>query len=320
MAAYDGNIVSFSVVAGQDYVFSMGTASGNGHYDITVDFAASENNIATPSTVDWGRIVSSQFTNQTVSGESNYEFQASLDGFLTIRTSSPSNAQLSFEVYDGQMNLIASRDGSGANSRLDILAQEGETYLLKVTGDATGIDFLVDNLVSLNAGQLTVNGTNQSDSIHVDASHGISVDVNGVGYQFSQSQVQNVTVLGRDGDDSFNLQLGSQDDLAATRADGVSVHNDRFSLNANQVELVQVDGGGGRNTVSLLGTEGNDSFWGSATTSVLNRRAVTQAAFRVSTSCTPNQQEDLIRRNFKEVQEMTCLFPMTSKTCCMLVV
>jgi hypothetical protein len=268
VATHNGTEISFAVEAGQEYIFSIGTAGGNGHYDIAVDYVSGSNSTQTPAT-DWGLIVSSQFTNQNISGESNYQMQANLDGFLTIRTSAQ-NGPLNLEVYDSQMNLVASRSGDGSSMRLDIIAQEGETYFLNVTGNATGVNFLVDNLVSLNGDQLTVHGTNQNDSIQLNTSNGFSIDVNGVGYAFSQSAVQNIYLIGHGGQDSIDLQLGSQDDHVATRPGGVIVDNSDFIVNAGQFESVQVDGGGGYDTVSLRGSAGNDTFWGSAAVSTLS--------------------------------------------------
>ncbi len=257
-AVFRGNEVSFTVEAGRQYQFAISSAEGNGHYTVDVEF---DNRV---SAIEIGRVTSAELSNQSINGESLFRLNASRDGFLTVQTSTANPETMTLEVYDSTRNLVASQSAQSSELRIDVIAEQHETFYVKVIGQVSDVDLKLDNLVSLESGVLSVNGTNQNDNIFVDASNGISVQVNGLDYQFEESYVQKVNVHGLQGQDSINVQLGSEDDNVATRPDGLNVRNERFRMRADNLESIQIAGGGGHDAVALMDSVGNDSLTASA--------------------------------------------------------
>jgi len=71
--------------------------------------------------------------------------------------------------------------------------------------------------VWVNNGALTVLGSEGNDQISVtaDSNRGnFLITVNGNEYQFSQTGISHVNVLGQSGEDSISVQLGSENDTA----------------------------------------------------------------------------------------------------------
>ncbi len=254
LAQRNGNDITFFVEAGRQYSFSVGTSEGTGRYTIDTKLTA-----GVPA-INWGNVVAKTIANQQISGQAMYRIQASRDGFMTVQTTADQSSSLTLEIYDSQMNRIGTGTGNGANVRLDVIAAQGETYYLKASGTATGVDFRLENLVSLSAGKLSINGTDQNDTILVDASNGFSITLNGTGYQFQNSQVQNIQINGYGGNDQLDLKLGALNDTVSTNSSGLTVVNDRFQVNATGTENLIVNAGMGRDVVSMLDTLGNDTF------------------------------------------------------------
>ncbi len=275
-ATFDGNKVTFSVEAGREYNFAIAAGEGNGQYRVDINFTGGSNSgggnqggqAGTGTATNWGTVVSNDFVNQSVDGESTFELTASRDGILTVQSNTGNNQSLKLEIYDSQMNRVGIQNGT--TTRMDVIAQAGDKFFVKASGNASSVDFQVDNLVSLSSGKLIVNGSNHDDTIGVDATNGFSVDVNGINYQFDANQVQEVSVRGHGGNDSLDLQLGTQDDAVGTRVDGVFVSNSSFRLNGSNFETVRVDGGGGHNTVSMADTAGDDILMAAAHSTTLS--------------------------------------------------
>ncbi len=267
----NGNEITLDVVAGQQYNFAVSTADGTGHYKINLTMSRSANAGSGGNTngisqgdlgepVRWGVVASNLFANQVVDGQATFELTTMRDGFLSIESSIGAGESLTLEVYDSQSNLVKSTTAQNGEMRLDVVANKGETFMVKATGHSASADFQVTNLVSLRSGLLTVHGTNQRDAVAISADDGIDVDINGVGYHFDQATVNQVTVIGHEGVDSIELSLGNDDDRVNTRTDGVSARNSRFSLDAIEFRSISVSGGGGYDTVSMVGSNGSDSF------------------------------------------------------------
>ena len=253
-----GNEVTFDVVAGQKYNFAVATADGSGHYKISFHNEVAIAEQAPPT--DLGTVTSSEFLNQSVDGEATFEITAGRNGLLTVISSGAVNDTLAVEIYDSQMNQVQSTTSVNGEVRLDIGAEEGETFFLKVIGESDSFDLEVHNLVSLDDGDLTVNGTDADDLISVSADDGFFVAVNGVEYSFSNSEVSNITVVGHQGNDAVELTLGADNDQVDIATDGVSVTNRRFNLDATDFKSISVSGGGGFDFVSLSGSEGDDQL------------------------------------------------------------
>ena len=91
------------------------------------------------------------------------------------------------------------------------------------------------------------------------------INVNGTEYRYSQSEVDYINVLGRGGDDSITVDLGTENDTVSTHANGLNAVNDKFRISASGFSTVDVSGGGGHDVVSLADSRGQDRLTGRST-------------------------------------------------------
>ncbi|MFK7765742.1 MAG: S8 family serine peptidase [Mariniblastus sp.] len=264
------NQIKFDVVAGQKYNFAMATAEGNGHYKINVEFEGqgsqgqnqgTRSDGTSASKTNWGQVVSNKYLNQKIDGSGTFEMIAARDGFLTVQSSTDAGEALKLEIYDSNMNRLQTASSQSGDLRLNVYAQKGETYFVKAIGNAESVDFQVNNQVVFESGKLTVHGTNQNDSIFVSTVNKTGnyfVTINDIGYQFDSNNVNDFRVIGHNGIDSINVNLGASDDRVSTRDTGLSVANDSYKLNAFGVQNVSVNGGGGHDTIVMADSAGND--------------------------------------------------------------
>ncbi len=254
----DENQVTINVVAGETYDFAVSSAGGEGHYKIGVSLNEIE-------IINVGRAVSTELSAQVIDDLAVYDVVAVRDGLLTIETTNRDSTgePIKVEIYDARMQLLdaATDDGHG-KTRFDVSARKGEVFFVKAVGSSNSVDISFDNLVSLKDGLLTIHGTNHHDSITVQAGDGFNVNVNGIAYQFADSEVFNVTVLGHHGKDSIDVQLGDEHDTVRTNSTGLSVVNSNFRVNAFGFQTVVVAGGGGHDVVAINDTLGYEMLTG----------------------------------------------------------
>ena len=250
----DGNVFSFEVQAGTEYIFSIASSDGNGHYTIDLDLQTG------PPPIQWGAISSRLFANQQISGEANYQFQATQNGFLTIQTNGQDSRSLTLELFNAHHQLVSSVSGQANQLRIDVDAKQGDLFYLKANGNASGIDFRLNNQVAFTNGHLSISGSNWNDTISVDARNGFEFRVNGIAYQFQSPEIQSIRIEGKGGTDRLSVNLGNQNDSVFTSVDRVHVSNHQFKILATGFEDVTIDGGGGHNTVLMHGSTGKDSL------------------------------------------------------------
>ena len=265
-ATFDGNTISFDVEAGQEYGFEISTLAGTGHYEFlaTYEVASSPASVdaaATTATTDLGVVVSSHFQNQSVTGEKTFSLTAARDGVLTLQSQSASQAELQFNIYNQQDQLIGSATGQG-NIRIDANVLAGEQVTIEVTnqGGEQSFDLTVSNLVSLDNGVLTIHGTNANDTISVDATNQIHASVNGIEFQWANDSVNQIFVRGHHGSDTIELNLGSENDQVTLLTDTVHASNSNFVLTATAFDHSSVVGGGGFDQLYFIDSAGDDQI------------------------------------------------------------
>ncbi len=246
-----GNQVTFQVQANQNYTLTLSTADGIGHYGIDLDFDPAV------AAVDLGTVASTLLQNQSVTGETWYQVTAARDGLLTSRIQAPG---LQIEIYDQSLHRIGSAVSSAGLARSDVAVDGGNTYYIKVSGNATSFDLRLDNLVSLHNGKLSVFGTFQNDVIAINTQHGVEVTVNSVSYEFSANQVQNIKLRSFAGNDSLRLQLGDENDTINLTGGQVQATNSQLSIASDQFSRILVFAGGGQDKAIFQNTAGNDHF------------------------------------------------------------
>jgi len=72
-------------------------------------------------------------------------------------------------------------------------------------------------------------------------------------------------LFGHKGDDSIDVTLGDENDTVGIRADGLSVANQNFRLNALQIEDTSITAGEGYDVVSIADSSGHDVLTGEDT-------------------------------------------------------
>ncbi|MHB8899143.1 MAG: hypothetical protein ACYC6Y_10395, partial [Thermoguttaceae bacterium] len=126
------------------------------------------------------------------------------DGWLTVQSTAQWTAgQLALELYnpaDHETPLAASNT-SDAIPRFDYLVEQGQIWLLKVTGSATNVTLAVANLVHELDGAITVYGTDQADKFILDAAASRTITINGVAYHHEDTEVSTVDFSGGQGRD-----------------------------------------------------------------------------------------------------------------------
>ena len=290
-ATFDGNTISFDVEAGQEYGFELSTLAGTGHYEIQATYQSSDSprdsgstpdasgptvsgptvsgpSVAAPSVsapavaaTDLGAIVSSEFQNQSVAGQQTYHLTAVRDGVLTVEAQSAGQAELQFNVYNQQDQLIGTATGSGS-IRIDANVSAGEELAIEVInqGGEQSFDLTVANLVSLEDGVLTLHGTNFDDVISVDATDQISANINGIEFQWANGSVETIFVRGHKGSDTIDLNLGSTNDQVTLLTDTVHARNSNFVLTATAFDHSSVSGGGGFDQLYFVDSARDDQI------------------------------------------------------------
>ena len=265
-ATFDGNTISFDVVAGQEYGFELSTLAGTGHYELLATYQTPSLpavSVAAPSigATDLGVIVSKQIQQELAAGQNNFSLQASRDGTLTLDTQWAGQAQLEFNVYSQQGELIGSATGSGS-IRIDADVSAGEQVAIEVInqGDAQSIELTLANLVSLENGVLTINGTNANDTISIDSTNQVNAVVNGIEFQWANESINQIFLRGHQGSDSIDLNLGGENHQVSLLTDAVHVSNSNFVLTATAFENSTVVAGGGFNQLYFVDSTGDDQI------------------------------------------------------------
>ena len=146
----NGETLTLDVVAGQSYAVGFSTADGLGYFDLDI---TSE---STFTFSDWGAFSSGSREDVNVAGEGWYRIEASQDGYMTVQSAfNAAGGDVTLELYNENMELIDTGD-----LRVDVLADAGEAFFIHAVGTNADVDFQMTNLVDIDNGVVTVNGTN----------------------------------------------------------------------------------------------------------------------------------------------------------------
>jgi hypothetical protein len=249
-----GGKLSFRVTAGQEYGISIGTKAGIGHYTIGVAVAA-DNVIAPPPQVVWGQVSQNSFNDLKVAGETWYQISATRDGWLTIE-SLLSGGNVRVELLNANQQSVAAFDASGSYGRLDANVIAGGTYFVRVTGNASDVDFRLTNLVSQAGGVVNVFGT-AGDDVFSYAAAQQELSINGVSYRLSASTIN---FSGNGGSDTANLFGTIRNEVATFMPDSAALSGSGFRVVVTGAKNVTFDGAGGDDRLDLTGTAGDDLF------------------------------------------------------------
>ncbi|MEQ1904025.1 MAG: S8 family serine peptidase [Pirellulaceae bacterium] len=246
-ASWNGNELTFQVVAGQQYKFSLGADNVCRHYSIHATLVESQ-------VLDLGVVQSTTRSNDVVAGERNYRVTAGQNGFLTVAGTFQSGIA-TIDLCDAQGNFLQTAVGN----RVDFVVKAGQDYIIKVSG-AASYDLQIVNLVSLENGKLSVAGTIANDSIVLRSSNSVTVSVNSISYQFDRSDVKAIEIQGNGGSDSLQATLSGQNEQIAVGPNQLYANSSDQWLAAKGIASISVNGGGGFDQAVVYDSAGDDKF------------------------------------------------------------
>ena len=251
-ATLNGNQVSFDVVAGNEYQFSVGSHSGTGSYTIELDFAEAP---PSPVSLDGAGVL-------TVNGTSG-------DDLVSIRHGANVEVNINgqqFQFNANQINDIVVAGRGGHDSISATFENDIESAVLSrsrasVAGDSFEFSARGFNHIGLHAeagsSQLIVRDSDGNDV--VDASFE-STRIFGSGYEHTATGFTNATFHSSGGFDRVVLN-GTDDAERLIATDGrVALRNDGGRLTANGFEAITVHARSGRDVAQITDSAGNDHF------------------------------------------------------------
>lgn len=253
-ASSQQGLTTLNAVAGQRYVFSVGSQAGTGSYDIGISIMSTPRDLGQ---VDFVKLDGQQF----LGGETWFQFTATRTGLFTADAAfSGSSGEVSAQLYSANQQLLAGSSQRLGLQRLDATVVAGGRYLLKISGPNSDVDLRLTNLVALQDGNLSAYGTSGADSF-VYSARDVTLTVNGVSYgPWDTTTFQSVTLNGAGGSDVFQYVGGAANERVTFRSSGVSVSGAGYTLRATGMEDIQASGGGGQDSALMYDTAGDDHF------------------------------------------------------------
>ena len=206
-------------------------------------------------------ITQSQVNNLGNSAETWYRIEASQAGFLTAEASfNDAQGDIGLDLYNTNLQLVSPGNSSTGSERVDVYANQGDEFYIRVTGINADIDFQLTNLVSLSGSTVTVDGTASDDTFTYTAGTTHTVSVNGTQYGFNAAQYSTINFDGGAGSDTITMTGTVGDETATLRVGDATLVGVGFTVNALAVEDVSVYGGGGQDSADLYDSVNDDSF------------------------------------------------------------
>ena len=248
---FEADRVYFNVVAGERYQLEVTSENGTGHYQVSTAFQR------TASVTDLG-VVDSVDVTDFVSGDRTYSLTASNSGPLALGFATGSG-EGTIEVYDSMMNRLTSQHTENGRVDFQFDVVEGESLFVMVHAGGN-VELSADNLVSIDNGTLTVNGTEGADSFVISENSGLDVEINGKQYTLNTADVSSIIIHGDADQDSLQLDLGDRFERTVLRQNRVDAFDGSNTLRAIGFQNIEVSG---RGTLTVAGSEANDSISGS---------------------------------------------------------
>ena len=206
-------------------------------------------------------------------GSLYYTLETTHTGLLTLQAiESEASEGVSILLYDENPLLnddaepIAESNLADGIERIDEAVSAGETYYVVLTGTDSDVDLQIANLVQQDGTALTVYGTDEDDNFLFNAAER-SLTINGVEYDFEESEVTSVAFDAGEGTDVVVLYDSAGDDTLEAWASEAVLSNSStddtldFTVNVEGFEEMHVYARyGGDDTAILYDSEGNDKF------------------------------------------------------------
>lgn len=260
-----GNTFTFNVQQGQTYTFGIAGSNSLGKYSLSIK--PQTNGL---TVTDLGAITQKSLTGLNLpSGDTWYSMTATRAGTLTVEALFAHAAgNIDVQLYDANMNLLASSASGTDNERIDFDALAGQVFYLKSSGANSNVALRLTNLVSNTSTNIDVQGTSGADSIAIRAGSTFEVNINGVVYNFANSGTKRVDVNAGGGNDTVTFCGSSVNESGSLRVGELDFYgsgNQNYSAFVRSAESISVQGGGGIDSISMFDSAGNDTFKGCST-------------------------------------------------------
>ena len=215
---------------------------------------------ATPlGTVEFMRLEDNDLT----AGDVWYSAQAGRDGFFSLEAAiagSPSDATLT--LYDSAGVELDSSTETATTQRLDWEADQGDSFLVQISGSSNDVDLTLANLVTQIGDTVAVADTaGDDDFIFSVASTWRRITINNLVYDFHNPDGTSIVFNSVGGHDTATLYDSVGDDLFEAGPDLATLSGASYSVSVSGVENVQAYAfAGGVDTAKLYDSPGDDTF------------------------------------------------------------
>ncbi len=211
---------------------------------------------------DLGTITQTSLADQSVAGETWYDFRAGRSGLVSVQADFLRAAgDVDLELWDHDRRLGSST--SSLNSeRVDSQVVEGRAYRLLARGRNSQVDLTLTNLVAVTDKLVDVRGTSSNDSVALELGTTNRLTINGTVYTFATGS--SFAIAGGSGLDSFDLLGSAGNDELTMRGERLNLNTSHGRVDASSFEMVDVHSGGGQDHAHLQGSMYDDSYDGSS--------------------------------------------------------
>lgn len=260
---------ALAITAGQSYELRFSAEQEIGPFQLSLDFQANAQPTPPQPTpnptpapggmVDLGQV---DYSAQQVPAGSAWHATAKHDGIFTVQWDNPDAATGSLAVRDAQGNWHTDATWSDGKLRLDLNATAGQAFDIQLPGQRgdSGLLSIVD-LVQQQGSTLVVRDSAAGDNIALDLSRGIVLKHGQVQYDFSNSQIDRITLDGSSGSDQLSVLSSQLADKVELRPGLFSLENSRLQVTATGMETVNFDSGtGAEDRLGMYDSDGDDAL------------------------------------------------------------
>ena len=214
---------------------------------------------------------------QVPSGGLLYRLETTHDGWLTLTASfADADDSVQLALYDvsplGNEGLVPLTTSTLAHEtqRIDWQVDAEATYYFSVDGIKDNVTLTAANLLSRVGSGVTVHGTDNADVLEFDASASLLVVINGIPYEFDDTEVDSVTFDGGEGNDTATLRGTGGNETAELHPMSAFFAGDGFTVTLANTADITIYGGGGSDTAHFQDSTGHDSYVGTPTYAALS--------------------------------------------------
>jgi hypothetical protein len=188
-----------------------------------------------------------------------YSAQAGRDGFFSLEANS---ANVELILHDADGNELATSTDKETTQRLDWEADQGDSFIVQISGTAGDVDLTLANLVTLVGDTVTVEGTLGDDQfVFSTGTTWRRVVIKELQYDFFNAEGTTVVFNAGAGDDTATLYDSAGDDAFEAGPSLATLSSDAYSVSVSGVENVFAYANeGGTDIAKLYDSPGDDTF------------------------------------------------------------